>query len=233
MIPLLNLALATLAFVGLHLILSHPLRKSLARTLGESGFLGFYSFVALITFGWMVWARLAAPPEPFWWIAPQGLWDLGTLVMLFASILLLGSLRGNPAAVDPARQRRMPDRPLGVYAITRHPMMWSFMIWAVVHIILWGSAPNLIVSSGILLLALTGSLGQDVKKRRLMGPDWIEWRRKTAYVPFAGQFAGRIPWGDAWPGAFATLGGIVLWLAATWAHAQTGGPAAGIWRWIG
>src|SRR3546814_777828 len=128
---------------------------------------------------------------------------------------------------------KAPDRPIGVLAITRHPMMWAFMIWAAVHVILWGSAANLILSSGILVLALVGSLGQDVKKRRLLGPDWIEWQRKTAYVPFAGQFSGRIPWGDARPGAFAIIGGTLFWLAATWAHTPAGGPAAGVWRWIG
>src|SRR3546814_3298657 len=104
-------------------------------------------------------------------VCSSDLWDLATVIMLFASILLAGSLRGNPALVDPAGGMKAPDRPIGVLAITRHPMMWAFMIWAAVHVILWGSAANLILSSGIMVLALVGSIGQEVKKRRLLGPD--------------------------------------------------------------
>lgn len=233
MTPVSHLALATTAFVGTHLLLSHPFRKSLVRRVGEKGFLGLYSLAALATFGWMIGARLGISSDPVWWVAPPWFWDVATLLMLFASVLLAGSLRGNPAAVNPKGRIDLPDRPHGVYAITRHPMMWAFIIWALVHMALWGSTANLILSGGILALALFGSLGQDSKKKRLMGPDWVWWQRQTAYVPFAGQLAGRLRWRDALPGWAAFSAGLVIWLAATWAHLPAGGPAAGIWRWIG
>ena len=38
------------------------------------------------------------------------------------------------------------------------------MLWALVHISLSGSARNLIVAGGILLLALVGSIGQDAQE---------------------------------------------------------------------
>jgi uncharacterized membrane protein len=180
----------------------------------------------------MVWARLQVKSAPLWWVAPLWFWDFAALVMLFASVLLIGSLRGNPATVNPEGRITTPDRPLGVYAITRHPMMWSFMIWSVIHLALWGSAANAIISGGIFLLAFVGSLGQDAKKKRILGPDWVSWQRKTSYVPFVGQFSGHIRWSDIRPGAFALVGGLLFWLAATWAHVPAGGPAAGIWRWM-
>src|SRR3546814_16557106 len=65
-----------------------------------------------------------------------------------------------------------------------------------------------------------------------MGPDWVWWQRQTAYVPFVGQLAGRLRWRDALPGWAAFATGLVIWLAATWAHLPAGGPAAGIWHWI-
>lgn len=232
MTPIANLALATTAFVGGHLALSHLFRRPLVRSIGERGFLGVYSLVALATFGWMIWARLQTPVMLPFWIAPVWFQDLATLLMLFAAILMVGSLHGNPAMVNPDRDMRVPERAVGVFAITRHPMMWAFMLWAVVHIILWGSAANLILCVGILVLACAGSLGQDAKKRRLLGPDWIEWQRRTAYVPFSGQLSGRLAWRDARPGWVASIGGVGLWLAATYAHAPAGGPVAGVWRWI-
>src|SRR3546814_2531464 len=98
---------------------------------------------------------------------------------------------------------------------------------------LWGSTANLILSGGILALALFGSLGQDSKKKRLMGPDGVWWQRQTAYVPFVGQLAGRLRWRDALPGWAAFATGLGIWLAATWEHLPAGGPAAGSGRWIG
>ena len=58
---LVSLAAASIAFVGLHFALSHPLRRPLVGTLGERGFMALYSVVALGTFIWMVRAFKAAP----------------------------------------------------------------------------------------------------------------------------------------------------------------------------
>src|SRR3546814_12840930 len=91
----------------------------------------------------MIGARLGISSDPVWWVAPPWFWDVATLLMLFASVLLAGSLRGNPAAVNPKGRIDLPDRPHGVYAITRHPMMWAFIIWALVHMALWGRPPTL------------------------------------------------------------------------------------------
>ena len=43
------LVAASLAFVGTHFLLSHPFRAPLVSKLGEKGFAGFYSLVALLT----------------------------------------------------------------------------------------------------------------------------------------------------------------------------------------
>ena len=48
------LTLASATFVGTHFLMSHPLRAPLIARLGEKGFAGIYSLVALITFGWMI-----------------------------------------------------------------------------------------------------------------------------------------------------------------------------------
>ncbi|HCH94034.1 MAG TPA: MFS transporter, partial [Erythrobacter sp.] len=49
---LVSLLAASLAFVGMHFALSHPLRAPMARKLGENGFRALYSLVALATFVW-------------------------------------------------------------------------------------------------------------------------------------------------------------------------------------
>ena len=218
-----SLALATLAFVGTHLLLSHPLRPALAGRLGARGFLILYSLVALATFAWIVVAYRQGDDADPWWVAPYQYWPFASALMLFASILLIGSLVGNPAHPGMGR-RKAGALPHGVYAITRHPMNWSFILWALVHTSISGSPRNLIVTGGIFTLALFGSIGQDRKKERLLGEVWRDWQARTSFVPFGAAFAGKVRRRDTVPGVVAWLGGIVLWALATSYHAPLVSP---------
>ncbi|NCP11984.1 MAG: MFS transporter [Sphingomonadales bacterium] len=226
------LIVASVAFVGSHFVLSHPLRAPLARRLGEGGFRGLYSLVALATFGWMLWAWRAAPDRVDY-NGGDTAWIVATALMWVASVLLVGSFSGNPALPAPGASRAALRDPRGVFAITRHPMMWSFAIWGLVHVLIAPSARNHVLMLAIIVLALGGAFGQDGKKERLMGDVWHGWRAKTAYVPFAAQLTGRLSWGAAMPSPGVLAIGTLVWLGASWAHAAAGAPVAGLWRWIG
>jgi uncharacterized membrane protein len=219
----LSLALATLAFVGTHLALSHPLRLGLVRNFGEARFVLLYSVVAAVTLGWMIFAYDAADETPLW-IAPVKGWSVALILMLLASILLVGSFVRNPAFPHPGAKPKAPRPATGVFAITRHPMNWSFILWALVHIALWGSPRNLIVAGGILFLAVAGSIGQDRKKRASLGQSWRDWEARTSFVPFGALLSGRAKWRAAAPGWIAVIGGTLLWLAITWYHSPAVSP---------
>lgn len=230
----LSLLITTAAlFVGSHLALSHPLRAGLASRLGERGFQIVYSIVALATFVMLVQAWRGMPPEPPLWAVNDALWALTSLIVLFASVLFVGSLVGNPALPSPTASFAAQGAPRGVFAITRHPMMWGFALWALAHALVMPTPGQLVLSAAIAFLALVGSAGQDAKKARLMGDAWRHWVARTSFTPFARQISGGGSWGDTIPRGHALLGGFVLWLAATWAHGALGFIAAGIWRWIG
>ncbi|RYD49209.1 MAG: MFS transporter [Sphingomonadales bacterium] len=227
-----SLIAAAAAFVGFHFLLSHPLRRPLVDRIGAGPFLGLYSLIALGTFAWMAMAFRAAPPEPLGWnLGDQG-WAIASIAMLIGSVLFIGSLFGNPAFPNPkAGGHEAIGAASGVYGITRHPMMWGFAIWALVHFAVFPTRANLILTAAILILALVGAALQDSKKTAIV-PAWRDWKSRTSYLPFAAQIAGRAPWSLG--GTRAILGGALLWLAATWAHEPLGGAlAAGVWRWIG
>lgn len=230
MSPTLSLALATAAFVGTHLLMSHPLRPGLVARLGERAFLGLYSLIALVLLVWMILAWRADLHGVPVWIAPIWWWPIASALMLFASILFAGSLAGNPAFPRPGGPVRRFPPPGGVYAVTRHPMNWSFMLWALVHISLSGSPRNLIVAGGILILGLAGSIGQDRKKGHLLGEAWRDWERRTSFVPFAALLAGKVRWRNAVPGAVALIGGLVLWALVTSYHAPLVSPLGDLLR---
>ena len=219
-----SLALATVAFVGTHLAMSHPLRPALVARLGARGFLGVYSLISAVTLGWMIYAWRRSKDPVQMWIAPEWHWFVAAALMLLACILLVGAFVRNPAFPHPGARDQAIRPATGVFAITRHPMNWAFILWALVHISLWGSPRNLIVAGGIFILALAGSIGQDRKKLALLGESWRGWMDRTSFVPFGAQFSGRIPWRFAVPGWIALLGGLALWLAVTWYHAPMVSP---------
>jgi uncharacterized membrane protein len=225
-----HVIIACIAFVGTHFLLSHPLRAPLVRAIGEAGFLILYSLVAFATLGWIVWAYRAAPPEAPLWPVGDALWALATAIMLVASILLMGSLIGNPAMPDPTGAKKPTPTARGVFAVTRHPMMWAFALWGVAHILVYPEAANIAVSVAIIVLALVGAALQDRKKEQLQPDFWRDWERRTSYWPFAAIAAGRARFGGFRPHDWA--GGVVIWLAASWAHIPLSGWAAGVWKWI-
>jgi uncharacterized membrane protein len=214
-----GLLLSCIAFLATHFLMSHPLRGPLVRTMGEGPFRGLYALIALITFGAMIYFYRAIGREPYvLWNAGEAGWVAGTILMWLASILFVGSFLGNPALLGSRGPRGGPQ---GVLAITRHPMMWSFAIWAGVHLMLIGQIKSVIFDGTIIIMALAGAFGQDRKKAAQMGEAWHEWTAQTAFVPFTR--------GLTYPGTVALAGGTLLFLIATRVHPIP----AGIWRWIG
>lgn len=230
MIALAGLAIAMLAFVGSHFLLSHPLRRTVVGHLGEAGFTGAYSIVAALTllcvgFAWSAADKtILALAPPNWW------YPVASFLMLVASILLVGSFVRNPAFPHPGPQKRAVRPATGVFAITRHPMNMAVALWALVHLSLLYSERNLIIAAGILVLAIGGSIGQDRKKREVQGKSWRAWEQRTSFVPFAALIQGRAKWKDAAPGWIALGGGLVFWLLVTAFHATTVSPLAWVYQ---
>jgi uncharacterized membrane protein len=220
-----NLIAAAAAFVGTHFALSHPLRASVVRAVGDKGFMALYSLVAFATLGWLIVAFRAVPPAmPLWNGLAGGPWIIATVLMLLASVLMVGSYIGNPALPAPGAAALAAKGPHGVFHTTRHPMMWSFALWSVSHALVSPTPRVIVLSLAVGFLALAGSHMQDRKKAVLMGAAWQGWEARTSYWPRLGALgkAGAVPW----------LGGIALWLAASWAHGWLGVIPAGVWRWI-
>ena len=222
MTPQAGLFLSSIAFVGTHFLLSHPLRRPLSRRLGGAAFQGVYSLIALILFGAMIYFYrvIGREPERLWDAGDAG-WIAGTLLMWLAAILLVGSFIKNPALVG---AKGSTGGPSGVFRITRHPMMWSIAIWAGVHLMIIAAPKALVFDGALLILALGGAAGQDAKKARQFGEAWHEWTAQTAFIPFTRGVSN--------PGAVALIGGTLLFVAATWAHGAIGAMPAGFWRWM-
>lgn len=224
-----ELLLACAAFVGSHLLMSHPLRAPLVARLGDKGFMGAYTLVAFATLGWVVMAFRAAPATAPFWAVGDGLWIVASALVWFAAVLIAGSAKGNPAAPGPDVASLL-DRPAsGVFAISRHPMMWGFALVSLTHMAIAPMPANLILWGAMAILALVGAAGQGRKKAKLLGDGWKGWQARTSFLPFGLQLSGRASWSAVLPSPAILAIGTLIWLAVTWGHRGLG---AGIWRWL-
>jgi uncharacterized membrane protein len=204
-----NLALAVLAFVGGHVLLSSPaVRRPIAGRLGEPAFSGFYSALMAAAFVWMVRAFAAAPFIPLWSVPPAA-HMIPVVVMPFACLLLVGGLTvRNPTLVMQSVAKSGDPAP-GVLKVTRHPMMWAIGLWALVHLVVNGEASALLFFGGNAVLALVGTLAIDAKRRARDPEGFARLAAFTSNLPLAALIAGRatMRWGDIgwWRVALAAL----------------------------
>ncbi len=216
-----SLVAASVAFVGTHFAMSHPLRAPMVRVLSAGGFMLVYSLVSAACMAWMYFAFVATPAgAPLWGDYGDAVWIIASIITLLAMVLFAGALIGNPALPAPGAAQAARKPAHGVFKVTRHPMMWGFALWALAHLIAAPTARTVVVALAIGVLALVGAHLQDRKKEALMGEAWARWESSTSYWPRWTRIfsVGIVPW----------IGGIAIWLGATWLHTMD----AGVWRWF-
>ncbi len=222
-----SLIIASAVFVGSHFLMSHTLRSRLVARLGEGGFLGLYSLISLMTFGWMIWSFSNAPAGEYYWLPGDIIWAVSSALTALAAIFYCGSMIRNPAlpnANPDASKALAAQTPSGMFLVTRHPMMWGFALWGFAHILVAPRTDNFIFVGSIIFLALVGAWAQEARKRVTLGDGWRSWQKRTSYWPRLTQL-GRIGW-KLW------VAGIAVWLLATWAHNFFGAYGAGLFRWF-
>ncbi len=186
--PIVQLLVATAAFLATHFVSATPLRPALVAKLGERGYVALYSLAALAALGWMIWAYVKAPPQILW----IGERLLPAVVMPFAFILLAcGFFARNPTLVGADRLIRSPEPARGIIRVTRHPIMWGIMLWAGAHILARGELKALVFFGGFLALAAIGTLAMDSRKARDLGEDWQRFAAVTSHLPFVAIAQGR------------------------------------------
>jgi uncharacterized membrane protein len=179
------LLVASVAFLATHFVPSTPLRPALVRAMGEWPYRGAYSLVAFVTLGWMIWAYTQTPREIIfagWRNAPH-------VVMPLVFILIACGYWRNPTMVGADQLLKSEDPARGMIRITRHPLMWGFMLWAAAHIAARGDTKSLVFFGSLLLLAGVGTLLMDARKKS--NPDWPRFAAVTSNIPFVAIAQGR------------------------------------------
>jgi uncharacterized membrane protein len=215
--PIAHLALAAVAFLASHTASSTPFRGVLVKSLGERGFLGAYTLASFATLGWMIYAFVHAPFMPLWQTTALKHWPL--VIMPFSLILLAcGLVTRNPTAVLQERALQTAEPARGILRVTRHPLMWSIGLWAVVHLLARGDAASLIFFGAFALLALGGTRLIDMRKAKTLGENWKRFAEATSILPFLAIIQGRNHFKFAEIGWSKIALGLVLYCAVFWLH---------------
>jgi uncharacterized membrane protein len=211
---------AALAFVGGHFLLSSTgLRAWLVGRIGERLYALLFSVQALALIVWLAWAFQGAPRDRLLWDIP-GVAHLALALMPFVLLLAVGGFAApNPSAV------MMPApgaawQPRGIFTVTRHPVMWAFGLWALLHILANGDLAGLVFFGAFAVLALLGTLAIDAKKRRNWPAEsWRAFSGATSNLPLLAivQRRTRFDWrGIGWR---VVLIALALYLAIVfWFH---------------
>lgn len=185
---MLQLTIACLVFLALHVLPSTPLRPALARAIGEKPYLGLFSLASLGGIVWMVIAYKAAPVAVLW----PGLRHLPSAIMPFALILVVaGGMTPNPTAVGAGRLLERDNPARGILRVTRHPIMWGIMLWAGAHLLARGELRSTLFFGSFLLLAAAGTVLMDRRKAARFGERWMRFARSTSNLPFLAIAQGR------------------------------------------
>lgn len=179
------IALLWVAFAATHMGLSSlRLRPRLVSALGEVGFQGVYSLVALVSFVALCWTYFAhqhSGPH-LWYLGanPAVRW-VAYVGLAFALGLTLGGLaHPSPAGMIPTRGERK-----GPLRITRHPVFMGAGLFGLFHLLTAHvNAAELAFFLGFPCFALAGCRHQDQRKLAT-DATYARFQAETAFLPFA------------------------------------------------
>jgi uncharacterized membrane protein len=189
-------SIAAAVWVLLHLVVAgSPLRWAIAGRIGEPGFQAMFSLLSLVGYVALIWTYRGAAAHgvnfDLWIPTRAALW-VPLIAMPFAWLLLIGSVSApNPTIVGAEKVLQKPEPARGILRVTRHPMLWAFVLWAASHTVANGDAASLVLFAAIAVPAIAGMFSIDRKRARRDPEGWQRYAAVTSIVPFAAIAGGR------------------------------------------
>jgi uncharacterized membrane protein len=215
-----SLVIAAIVWTLVHLgIAGTSLRAQIVRVIGEGPFRGLFSLASFALIFWLIESYGRAGAVQVLWATPHWLMVVCMLLMLPALLLFVGSVSApNPTMVAGGRALRAENPARGILRVTRHPMLWTFAIWAAVHAVMFGTLGALVFFGAFLLVALAGMPSLDAKIARRDPQHWPAFARVTSNVPFVAITQGRNRFVFAEIGWWRIAAALIFWFALTGAH---------------
>lgn len=223
---MLELILAITSFILSHLLFIHaPMRKCLEDLGGARLFQILYSLLSTVILIWLGFAFATAPYVALWPYSVTATW-LPVVVMPFVCILLMaGLVSANPLSLSIRSKGFNPQKP-GIVSVTRHPLMWVFILWAASHIPANGDVAGFLLFGLMLLLSLSGCKTIDYNRRKRIGEQqWQQLAANTSIIPFAAIISGKTKFDWRGIGIIRLIGGLHVYGIFAYFHLDVIGVA--------
>jgi uncharacterized membrane protein len=187
-----RLAIAALAWFLLHAaVAGSGLRGVLVRRFGDKAWRGGFSLASLASLWWLIYEYGHAPYVASWH-APAALFFLPIVIVPVAFVFLVGAFTvPSPTALGGEKFLAAPAAARGMLRVTRHPFLWSAVLWAAAHLLVNSDTGSLLFFGSLGLTALRGSFDIDRKRRSTNPTEFAEFEAMTSNIPFAALLAGR------------------------------------------
>jgi len=180
--------LALAVFILLHSVPAIPgLRSRLVERFGRRAYLIVYSLVSLAVLVWVFHAALSLDYVPLWDPQPWQAWVPMVMTPIALFLLFAGLSSPSPASIT----LRRGDTPGAVTTVTRHPVLWGFLLWAGSHLVPNGDLRSLILFGVFAAFSIFGMVTAERRAKRRLGAEWNTVTSSTSIIPFAAILAGR------------------------------------------
>ncbi|MUO85295.1 NnrU family protein [Agrobacterium vitis] len=183
-----QVCLALAAFLLLHSVPAIPtLRGRLTDTLGLRGYLLSYSATSVALLIWVLHAAWSTEYVEIWQPDPRN--ALANLVLSPLGLFMVtaGLISPNPASVSFSPG----TTPGAITTITRHPVLWGFLLWSFGHVLANGDARSLLVFGGLGVFSIIGIFVVEKRAQFRLGGEWPLIAQSTSVFPLIALFSGR------------------------------------------
>lgn len=187
------------------------IRQFLVARLGRRLYLALYSLASLAALAWVFRSALQLDYVELW--PPSGWHAWFPLILSPMALFLLfsGLLSPNPVSIS---FRRGEAKPGAVVSITRHPVLWGFLLWALGHIVANGDLRSLLLFGTFALFAVFGMVMTERRHHRRQPDAFAAIAQTTSVTPFLAVLQGRTHLRIDQPMilALAATAGLTAWL---------------------
>jgi uncharacterized membrane protein len=179
------------------------------------------SFAAI---GFLMHAWKVAPTEVLWVADPALRWLLAILMLPVFILFVAAVAKPNPTALG--GESALGGQQHGIQRITRHPMLWAFSLWALIHIIGNGDTAAIVFFGAFLVTSLAGMPSIDAKIAARDPQGWARLKATTSILPLGAIIEGHNRFVLEEIGWIPPVVGLVAWAAMLhWHGTLIGVPA--------
>lgn len=216
---MLELTSAFALFLALHSVPTLPgIRTRIVKTVGHRTYLALYSLASVLALAWMFKAALATEYIELWQPAAWQIYVTLAAAPLGIFLVCAGLLSHNPFSIS---MRPPGKEPGAIVSVTRHPVLWGFILWALGHLIPNGDLRSVILFGGLAAFSAGGFFLLETRARKRLGGEWDAARKSSSIMPLGAVIMGRAKLGIDPPLIYALIltAVIVGWLVLAGGHA--------------